>query len=454
MPHEEGLSLVCTQQPMNIASGIGLTAGTRVVAAMISLVVSLVVPRLLGPAQAGAYAYLILIPSFLTLLADLGLTKSMVYHTGRQAFPMESLVAHATVVALALGIAVVLLWTVTLHLLPSLRLESLPIVALVAASTCVPIDIYARFLAFIWLGAGNVIRYNILELTRVITNACLVIGCLLILERNALIAFFGWYLAVVATAGLATLLTWRYRPHRVVLDIDLIKRLLRFGLRGYWADLANFLNHRWDLYVVSWWLGASALGYYALSVNIAERLWIWTLAAAPMTLAYVSATNATTQGPTPAVARATLWLTAASAVGVAIVARWLINFLYGPLFLPSLIPLLLLLPGVVVVSVAAVLADDLNGRGRPELASALSVASLVVSLTAGIILIPNHGINGAAMATSLGYSVQACLALALYQQVVGGDWRDAVMLQRSDLTQLLKRISSLRARERQRPATG
>lgn len=107
---------------------------------------------------------------------------------------------------------------------------------------------------------------------------------------------------------------------------------------------------------------------------------------------------------------------AAAAVGVA--APFLIPLLFGEDFDGAAGPLALLLPGVVLYAPVTVLVVYLSLRhGRPHLSLAVSVLAAAVTTALAVVLIPRHGVEGAAVASALGYAAGGVLAWIFFRRV-------------------------------------
>jgi O-antigen/teichoic acid export membrane protein len=110
-----------------------------------------------------------------------------------------------------------------------------------------------------------------------------------------------------------------------------------------------------------------------------------------------------------------------------------VPILFGSSFRASITPLLILLPGLSFFSVTTVLAGYITGVGKPQVNLTVSSISLVVILTAGSILVPKLGIDGAAIANSASYIVSTLLTSLFFRRLTGipvaklfvfqeGDW--------------------------------
>ena len=194
---------------------------------------------------------------------------------------------------------------------------------------------------------------------------------------------------------------------------------LKFGLRGYVANLLQFFNYRLDLFLVNFFLGAAGAGIYTTSVGMAEML--WNLPNAVGFVIFPKAANSSAEEMnrfTPRVFRATLALTAAGGVLLALVGKPFINIVYTSAFAAAYLPLLALLPGVVLLGGAKVLTNEISGRGYPQYNSIGSGASLVLTVIFDLLLIPRYGVLGASLASTISYGMIFLLALAFYRRVV------------------------------------
>jgi O-antigen/teichoic acid export membrane protein len=119
-----------------------------------------------------------------------------------------------------------------------------------------------------------------------------------------------------------------------------------------------------------------------------------------------------------------------------VLAKWGIVLLYSDAYLESAVALRALLPGVVALSFSKILANDIAGRGNPGINSQQSTIAFVVNVIANLILIPRLGVVGAALATSLSYSLLTILKLFVYIRIAQVSWRDVLLLNREDWRRL------------------
>jgi O-antigen/teichoic acid export membrane protein len=148
---------------------------------------------------------------------------------------------------------------------------------------------------------------------------------------------------------------------------------------------------------------------------------------------------------TSASCRHTLFLTLICALAMATLGPLVIRYLYGERFAGAVLPLLILLPGVVMLSQAYILYSDLNGRGKPEASAISALLALVVTVGLDFVLIPRYGIAGAAVASTCAYGVEFLAAGAFFLRTSGMRWRDILVFRKSDLDYYVRMLPRIRA---------
>jgi O-antigen/teichoic acid export membrane protein len=189
------------------------------------------------------------------------------------------------------------------------------------------------------------------------------------------------------------------------------RRVLRFGAAVVAGDALQLANYRLDLFVLAAFVPVADIGVYAVAVALAEMLWQLPHAVSRSILPRI----ATRQVGRAGVLRLSCGLGAVTAaLGVLgwLLAVRLVEPVFGPDFagVPAL--LAVLLPGVVLVGAAKPVAAWTLSCGLPGGNVRASAAGLAVVVAGNILLVPSHGVVGAAVASTLGYGVVA-VAVAL-----------------------------------------
>jgi O-antigen/teichoic acid export membrane protein len=99
---------------------------------------------------------------------------------------------------------------------------------------------------------------------------------------------------------------------------------------------------------------------------------------------------------------------------LAIFGRRFLPVVFGPKFEASYLPMLIMLPGSLLLGFVLIISGFFDGSGKPHLSAVLSLCALVVIVVADLILIPIWGIRGAALGASLGYLTAFLVSIVLF----------------------------------------
>lgn len=119
---------------------------------------------------------------------------------------------------------------------------------------------------------------------------------------------------------------------------------------------------------------------------------------------------------------------------------------FGEDFSPSVVAVWWLLPGTVALAGTKILASYIFSQGKPLINSYITVASLAITLTCDLALIPVFGVAGAAAASTIAYSTSLALSLLAYRRLSGQPVGEALVIRGSDLRLYLETARAVRLR--------
>ncbi|WP_435362210.1 oligosaccharide flippase family protein [Haloarchaeobius sp. DFWS5] len=150
------------------------------------------------------------------------------------------------------------------------------------------------------------------------------------------------------------------------------------------------------------------VGYYKASLVLVQFLWI--LPRSVQGVMIQSTSDLWEKGKTKRITdlasrttRYVLLLTILLALGMAALAETFVPLYLGEGMTPAVTPLLLLLPGTVGFAVARPLLAISHAKGEVKTLIAATWASACLNFSLNLILIPEFGMTGAAVATTIGY---------------------------------------------------
>lgn len=187
------------------------------------------------------------------------------------------------------------------------------------------------------------------------------------------------------------------------------------------------------MFLVAIFLDPAAVGYYSIAVGIAEKLWMLPGAIATVLFPRISSIKDNeANNLTPRVARHTFFIIFVVSLILAPLAKPLIKILFGSVYLPSTVPLLILLPGIIALGGSKILTADLAGRGKPQFGAYSSLISLAVNIPLNLWLIPRWQIAGAAFASSVAYIVATLTVIIAFAKISDKSYFEILLIKKQD----------------------
>jgi O-antigen/teichoic acid export membrane protein len=401
---------------------VGATFFTQLMNLILAIINAAIIARWLGPEGKGIIALVMLVPGLLGLFLSGGVSAANVYLAGSRSRDIPSLTENSVKFALLstiIGIFIVITSIGTgwlSRLVPGIN-NWLIMLAMVG----LPIGLLNGHLSAVLQGLQRILTVNKINLTQALTTVALtvlfVMGFGMDLSGPILSSLaagmIGLALLIIVLSRAGGVFKPRWNPSGM-------GATLSFGLRGHLGNLFQFFNYRLDTFFVNYFIGAGEVGIYSVSVGLAELLWYL-----PNAVGFVIFPKATATKPevlrafTPRVFWITLGITALGAIGLVILGKSLIQVVYSLNFVGAYLPMLVLLPGVILLGGAKVLTNEIAGRGYPQYNSLNAGIALILTVILDLILIPRFGILGAALASSIAYTAIFFASVGFYLFVRG-----------------------------------
>ena len=196
--------------------------------------------------------------------------------------------------------------------------------------------------------------------------------------------------------------------------------LVRFSLASGLLSVLAMAMFRIDLPLVQALAGSRQAGLYAAAVKWSEVVWFIPIATQFVMLQSTASfwREDQTERVTALVSRLvryTVLATAPLIISVAVFAEPILQTYFGPDFAGAAWALRLLAPGVFCYSIARLIMPALQARGALKPLIAAILAATVTDVALNLWLTPAWGANGAALASSVSYTLAALISLRVMQ---------------------------------------
>ncbi len=305
------------------------------------------------------------------------------------------------------------------------------------AAALIPV-LLAKYLSIAFLlGTEDMRRFNLANLLQAAALLALMCANLFVFHggvRGALLAYLASEIAVTAVGVAAARRAARGEGGLLARPpAGLFRRSLVYGLQGHVGNILVLFTYRFDTFLVLSMAGLPAQGLYSIAVLLAEKLSHIPESVQVVLFPRLSAMDAAEANRlTPRVVRNSLFATTVAAVALYLLSRPLLLLFFGTAYLDSLTAFRVLIPGVVMLSIAKILSTDFSGRDKRIYYTVGTAIAFAVNVVLCILWIPRWGIVGAAWASTVAYTVQAVVMLAFFARLSGRGLVETVVPGRED----------------------
>ena len=412
-----------------------ITFVTRILQLLIGLGSSVIIARVLGPRGNGIYSLAILLPALLVIFGNFGIGQSSIFYVGKKKYSAKEILANDIIFSFLLGILGFLVGLIVILFLSDSIFPNVDKMYLFLALFLVPVRFFVSFVSYLLLGLQKIKEFNFINILQSFIFLVLISIFLLALKlsiKATIIAnVLSFFIGAIALFYLAKRIIGNFYLH---FNKSYFKDAFRYGVKVYLGNIIGFLHYRIDIFLVNIFLNPIAVGFYSVAVVLTEKIWLISQSAGTVLFPRVASetSDRNLKVFTPLICRNVLLIILVGAILLFFLSRWLIILVFSEKFLNSVLPFQILLIGAVTMGGWKILANDLYGRGKPELNIYISAMSVGLNVILNVIWIPKFGIIGAAWATSVSYSFAFVAIMIVYNKISGNNMKDILFVKKSD----------------------
>ena len=413
-----------------------ITIVRQILSLIIGLFAITIIARMLGPEKQGQYTLAILLPTILYTFFNSGLSISTVYFIGQNKYS-DSEVFHSNFfISILLSLISISVGLIIVYFLSDYFFANISFKLLLYVLMIIPLIFIQKILQSFLHSKENFSKLNLVVILNQL--GLLFFSLLFIWLLN--LSVLGAVLSFACTQLLMAIVSYFIIKKEYNLAFSLnfsasyLKESLVFGLKGHASNILTFLSYRVDVFLIAYFIDDVSVGIYSIAVLLVERVWLIPQAVSSVLFARISnlKTDLEKTNFTAFASRNTLFLTSISGIVLAIFSPWLIGILFGAEFNQSVTPFIYMIPGVILFSLSKILANDFVGRGFPQVNSYIALVVALVNIVLNIVLIPDFGLKGAAIATSICYGIDAIIKVIYFSQYNKISFFKFVFISRSD----------------------
>ena len=416
-----------------------------------TIATSVVGARTLGPHILGLWVILNLIPSYGETLGRLKVDVAAVYYLGKGLYKPGDVVFVLNAIAVASGCLIIL---------PVILFFDRFSVALFAADAQfvkpyiylmllqVPVTFLYVNYTYLHIQREDVDALNSMVMTRALLTSFLIIVGVFVLGLGLAALAIGQAIALLCALLLGI---YRYGiPKREAKRINpqLVKDLVRYGSKLYVANVAAYFNTYSTQAIVVAFCPSAQVAFFSIAQQLAQLVSKVTDALGTFLYSRVAGTQKVSDSALLAARafRVSLVVLLPCVVVASVAVAPVMLLLYGPSYLPALIPFWIILPGVTMAAAATTLGVFFQGIGRADLVAKIAFVPVVAQLSLGLLLVRHLQITGAALAFLAALLASTAIQIAVFLRLTGSSGRHALLIRREDMKTVWQFVAGLLGR--------
>ena len=424
------------------------TLGTEFLLRLLGFIATVIIVRNISAGDFGVFSLLITFSITLVYLTNLGFHQSIVYFLGKNRIEIDKIISLAVIFSFCIVIATIAVIYVLRDYHQGSFLKDLPRRYFIPLFIMYGLGFLDSILLSVVRGLNNFFIFNFKRLLTQMGYICgLIIIYLVLGLKLELIVSLYILVNMVAT------LWFLYRTGRMIsfkfkFDKSIFKPVFFYGIKSYLQIVAGHLIYYIDVYIIAYFLELEAVAFYVVAVGIATLLWL-----IPNTLGVVlfPALSATDDQNnihllTALICRHTIFVTGSAAIVLSLLGKPMIQILYGSTYNASFLAMLLILPGILMMSVYKVIVRNFSSRNRQQVSVFAAVIALSLNILLNFYLIPKYGIEGAAVASTISYGVASTILIAKLKIESGIALHNMLLINNRDLNDYKKVINLIAAK--------
>ncbi len=377
------------------------TFGTRLLSAMLNLLITILISHFLGPEGKGEQGIIIATIAYILVFVNLMGGSAIVYLVPR--FPVSVIILPAY------------LWTVLTSIL---FYGFLQLSTLVSEGMIIHVCILSAISAFttinssVLIGKEKIAISNLVNFIQPLIITLLLIVFFFYLGKNTIESYIiSLYISFSAGFIVSLIYLKRFTDKFELADISsyktIISNLFRYGLLNQLAHIFQLLSFRMSYYWLEQTYSSAEVGIYSNGTSLVESIWLISRSICLVQYARIanSADLEYSQKLTLQLNWASLIISFIGLLFMVILPSRFFIFLYGEGFGEVSSVIRALAPGVLFFNTALIIGHYFSGIGKYYVNTISSFAGLLFAVLFFRLLIPVYGITGAGWATTISHLI-------------------------------------------------
>jgi len=423
----------------SVLNNISFTFGASIITLLITTSIGIIIARTLGPSGKGLLAIIAMVGTVFISLGNLGIGAFNAYAISNKSVEKKDIIGNSFWLGLIIGAICFLIILVFAFNLP-IFFRNIPRSYLLFYLISLPFVFWSNFFSSILTGEQKFRKLNIFIITAQAINLLGVILLLLLFKLNVFYIVVWYTLVNIISALLPMAFIFLTDGIHFNFNLQVLKKTLNYGFKICLTGIFALLILRVDLYMVNFFKGMAEAGFYSLASSFGNIFFILPSSIIMVIFPKINAEKRLKKELIAKYSRISLFLVFLMAIGALLFISPVIGLLYGQAFLASVKPIILLLPGLIAWSVAAVLSQYFFSIGYPLKITISWFLVAVLNIVLNFIYIPQYGMAAAALSSTVTYLFALGFHYYFFHKETGMGFYDVFVPRKEEIKSIFERV--------------
>lgn len=416
---------------------------TMVIITIIVLLNNIIITRHLGPEGRGKYSVILNLIILLSLFFGEGTRKINLLMVSKNKNSVKKLLNQANIFNLLISLLLISLYyslqDIWNQLLPNISSQLLIFSIIIVSFT-----IFSQSIQAFFLGLNKIYNYNLMQILSVILTFFVNLFGIYFLNFTLLDIILSILLGLLISSVIGYLILLKDTNKSKVESASLEKKSLSIGIKSTIAGIFLFIIFRGDIFLVNYFLGASAAGLYSVALLFSELMQKIPNVSGPLLIAKtVGTADVIATENTTKLVRTLFFINLVAVLFLAASGYFIIIILFGKAFGYSYNLLLLLLPAILVFGPTSMIYSYFISKSYPIKSIIINLVAALFNIILNIIFIPIYGLISVPIISSFTYILWLILYSNYFSKNSDITYKDIFILQKRDFIYIISSLKRL-----------
>ncbi len=412
----------------------------KVLSVILSFLTLMLIARALGPEGQGKYSLLTSLSRTFLYFLSFGLNVGLVYSFGKDKSERQNISKTYFILILSLAGIAFVSSQLFMYTFQSSVFKNINQGSLLVASISVGVWFFNSYSSSILSGLE---KFKDIAIANFLQSLMLTCGIIVLWATDSLFLSSG--IGIFLTSLIFLLFYNLYVLYKSDFRVNFFKSQfkksilvnnLNYSLKSYLGSITEFLIYRVDIYFIAYFLSKLELGVYVIAVNLVERIWIFSESLERILfskLVNMESEQEKKNKISILVIKTNFMISLGCGFFLAVVSDLFIRVFFGDEYSGSVFYVYVLLPGVILQGTSRIFKKILEANSYTGTNAKAAILCMCLNIVLNLLLIPKLGAMGAAVASTIAYTIYFVSLLIGLKAKLNIKIRSVVFLSITDL---------------------